>query len=326
MRIKLAQIDGKLPNLALMKMSHFFKAQGYEVHFTERLHRDLFEPEFDQVYGSSIFKERSAKARDLFQRNHPFAFIGGTGTDKTETVEELIGEDQYEHYDYSIYPDFKHSIGFTQRGCRLKCKFCVVPEKEGKNVSLNSIYDIWREGTERKVHLLDNDFFGAPGWQDVAREIVDGCFKVCLNQGINVRLINEEACEWLARMQCYEDNFQRHGLYTAWDNLKDGEIFFRGIDMLERAGIKPQQITAYMLIGYDKNETWERIFDRFNRMVARGIKPYPMVYNESNRELKRFQRWVIGRFYQFIPWEHYQKVDHSKKQPQHDWLEGGVAA
>ena len=38
-------------------------------------------------------------------------------------------------YDYKIYPDFEHSIGFSQRGCRLKCKFCVVScciRKEGK--------------------------------------------------------------------------------------------------------------------------------------------------------------------------------------------------
>src|SRR6266436_1647510 len=35
--------------------------------------------------------------------------------------------------DYSLYPKFTGSLGFTQRGCRLSCKFCVVPIKEGKN-------------------------------------------------------------------------------------------------------------------------------------------------------------------------------------------------
>jgi hypothetical protein len=48
-----------------------------------------------------------------------------------------------------------------------------VPEKEGKNKNLNSIYNIWRPGTEKKIHLLDNDFFGQPNWQDVAQEIID---------------------------------------------------------------------------------------------------------------------------------------------------------
>jgi aryl carrier-like protein len=36
MKIRLTQIDGKLPNLALMKLSHFYRAQGHEVCF-ERL-------------------------------------------------------------------------------------------------------------------------------------------------------------------------------------------------------------------------------------------------------------------------------------------------
>jgi hypothetical protein len=306
MMVRLTQIDGKLPNLALMKLAHWHKAQGDSVHFSDRIHRDLFEPEYDLVLGSSIFKF-SEKARATFKREFPLAVIGGTGTDDWTTVEEIIGEDEYENYDYSIYPNFKHSIGFTQRGCRLKCKFCVVPQKEGKNRNINSIYDIWRDGTERKVHLLDNDFFGSPDWRDVAREIIEGDFQICLNQGINVRLIDEEACETLSRMQYRDDQFKAKRLYTAWDNFKDGDIFFRGVDMLEKAGIPPKHLMVYMLIGYDKNETWERIFDRFNRMVARGISPYPMVFDHTNLELKKFQRWVIRRYYQFIPWEQYNK-------------------
>lgn len=306
MNIRLTQIDGKLPNLALMKLSHFHKTQGDNVFFTERIHKDLFEPNYDLVFGSSIFKF-SEKARQTFKRNFPLSFIAGTGTDSKTTVEELIGVDEYEYYDYDIYPNFKHSIGFTQRGCRLKCKFCVVPEKEGKNKNLNSINDIWRLGTEKKIHLLDNDFFGQPNWQDVAKEIIDGNFKICLNQGINVRLIDEESCDYLSRMQYYDDSFTKRVLYTAWDNFKDGDIFFRGVDMLEKAGISPKRLMVYMLIGYDKNETWERIFDRFNRMVARGIMPYPMVYDKDNKALKKFQRWVIRRYYQFVPWEEYQQ-------------------
>lgn len=306
MNIRLTQIDGKLPNLALMKLSHWYKSQGDQVTFTERIRKDLFEPEYDFVMGSSIFKF-SEKARQTFKKDFPNCFIGGTGTDLITTAEELIGVDEYENYDYSIYPNFKHSIGFTQRGCRLKCKFCVVPTKEGKNRNLNSIYNIWRPETEKKVHLLDNDFFGQPQWQDVANEIIDGNFKICLNQGINVRLIDEESCEYLSRMQYYDDSFTKRVLYTAWDNFKDGDIFFRGVDMLEKAGISPKRLMVYMLVGYDKNETWDRIFDRFNRMVAKGIMPYPMVYDKDNKQLKKFQRWVIRRYYQFIKWEDYQK-------------------
>jgi hypothetical protein len=65
-------------------------------------------------------------------------------------------------------------------------------------------------------------------------------------------------------------------LYTAWDNLGDEERFFRGVDTLERHGIHPRNLLVYMLVGYDKRETWERVCHRFNRMVERDIRPFPM--------------------------------------------------
>ena len=104
------------------------------------------------------------------------------------------------------------SLGFTQRGCRLKCKFCVVPTKEGKPRSINTIWDIWRgDPHPRKLHLLDNDFFGQDEdqWRARIAEIQDGGFKICLNQGINVRLISEEGAKALASVEYRDDQFQQ---------------------------------------------------------------------------------------------------------------------
>ena len=56
--------------------------------------------------------------------------------------------------------------------------------------SVNTIADIWRgEPCPRHLHLLDNDFFGQTRdqWEARVGEIRDGGFKVCLNQGINIR-------------------------------------------------------------------------------------------------------------------------------------------
>lgn len=323
--IRLTQIDGKLPNLALMKLSHWHKAQGDNVYLTRHIERDMFEPDYDIVYGSTIFSF-SEKHTERFVKNWPEAILGGTGTwakalldsgiskDIGRTVEsEVIGRG-YEFYDYSIYPEYQWSIGFSARGCRLRCGFCVVPQKEGRPRPTNTIYDIWREGTEKNICLLDNDFFGQDKTQLEKRinEILEGGFKVCFNQGINVRLIDDNAAYWLSHLPYYDDQFKTRRLYTAWDNLKDEEIFFRGVSKLETAGVPPTHLMVYMLVGYDPNETWERIFHRFNKMVERGIRPYPMVYNNNNKELKRFQRWVIRRHYEFIKWEDYQVV---KEEP-----------
>lgn len=305
MLVRLTQLDGSLPNLALMKLSHWHKSRGDEVVLTKEVQRGLFEPEYDKVYGSAIFKFSQERLM-RFQREWPGALVGGTGTPYPWTVEEVIGSD-YEHYDYSGYPDVDYSIGFTQRGCRLKCKFCVVPTKEGKPRSVNTIANIWRGAPwPRKLHILDNDFFGNPDWPARIAEIREGGFRVCLSQGINVRLINEEAAAALATIEYRDTKFSRRRLYTAWDNLHDERVFFKGVDTLERAGIPPANVMAYMLVGYDKAETWERIWHRFNRMVERGIRPYPMVFDRARQDLCAFQRWVNTGLYRACTWTEFE--------------------
>lgn len=307
MRVRLTQIDGALPNLAIMKLAAWHKARGDVVTITRDVERGLFEPAYDKVYGSAIFGFSQDRLM-RFQRVWPGAVVGGTGTPFTHTVEQVIGED-FEQYDYAGYPDFTASIGYTQRGCRLKCKFCVVPTKEGKNRPAGPIASIWRgEGHPKNLILLDNDFFGNPEWGDRIAEIRDGGFRVCLSQGINVRLIDDAAARALATIDYRNTDFARRRIYTAWDNLGDEKVFFRGVDMLERAGIPATHLMAYMLIGYDGAETWDRIWHRFTRMVERGISPYPMVYS-GRADLKCFQRWVIagGGQYRWISWGDYER-------------------
>lgn len=307
MRVRLTHLDGKLPNLALMKLAHWHHAQGDTVTFSRKVAPEMFESGYDRVYGSAIFGFSRHNVA-AFSEQWPEAMVGGTGTDSPETVEQRLGVEEYEHYDYSHYPDFTGSIGFTQRGCRLRCGFCVVPKKEGRPRSVNTIAQIWRgEPYPRHLHLLDNDFFGQPmeQWRARVEEILAGRFRVCFNQGINIRLITEESAAWVARLPYYDDGFTVRRLYTAWDNLKDEGIFFRGVDMLERAGVPPTHLMVYMLVGYRAGETMDEIMYRFERMTARGIRPYPMVYNNANRELKRFQRWVIRKAYTFVPFDQY---------------------
>lgn len=317
--VRITQLDGKLPNLALMKLSRHHRDQGDRVVFTRSPYRHLDEPSYDVVYASSIFSY-SAPHVERLRAEFPGAIVGGTGTSSSASVEEIIGQEA--GVSYEDYPGFDGSLGFTQRGCRLSCKFCVVPGKEGRPQSVASINDIWRGGKHPKhIHLLDNDFFGQSEeqWRARVDEIIGGGFKVCLNQGINVRLLTRDGAASLAKMDYRDDGFKIRRIYTAWDNLKDEEIFFRGVDMLRDVGIPPTHLMVYMLIGFDKRETWDRLFYRFNKMVALGIRPYPMVFgdrkktlplgghnaNIDGRTLGEFQRWVIRKAYTFTPFEAY---------------------
>jgi hypothetical protein len=319
MNVRITQLDGKLPNLALMRLSHWHREHDDAVTFTRSPYRHLGEPEYDRVYASAIFDYSKAHIERL-RAEFPSAIIGGTASGSHQTVEQIVGA--HAGVSYDDYPAFTASLGFTQRGCRLSCKFCVVPGKEGKPQSVSTIADIWRgPGHPRHIHLLDNDFFGQAEeqWRARLAEVRDGGFKVCFNQGLNVRLMTAEAARELATVDYRDDGFTTKRLYTAWDNLKDEEIFFRGVDTLEAAGIPPTHLLAYMLVGFDKKETWERLLHRFNKMVARGIRPYPMVFGDrmrtlpmggcnariERRTLMEFQRWVIRKAYTFIPFEDY---------------------
>ena len=307
MNVRITQIDGKLPNLALMAISAYHRKCGDEIFFTRDVERGLFEPEYGAVYASCIF-QFARNRLDRLLKSYPEAIVGGTGTLTQRTVEEAIGDER--ELDYSLYPGFTGSIGFTQRGCRLACKFCVVPKKEGKNRSVRSIPEIWRgPGHPKNLHLLDNDFFGQPReqWRARIAEIREGKFRVCLNQGINVRLLDDEAAAALASIEYRDDQFQERRLYTAWDNLRDEQIFFAGIDRLEKAGIPPKNVMAYMLIGFDITESWDRIWHRFNRMIDRGIRPYPMVYDRKRTDLLSFQRWVLTGLYRIVKWDEYKR-------------------
>jgi hypothetical protein len=317
MKVRLTHLDGKLPNLALMKLAHWHRSQGDSVTFSRKVAPEMFEPQYDVVYGSAIFGF-SRRILEAFQGQWPGSIVGGTGTESLQTVEQRLGVEEYEHYDYSDYPAFDGSIGFTQRGCRLRCGFCVVPKKEGKPRAVNRIADIWRgEPHPKHIHLLDNDFFGQSEeqWKARVAEILEGGFKVCFNQGINIRLITEESAVWIARLPYYDDQFRTRRLYTAWDNLKDEGIFFRGVDALERAGVPPTHLLVYMLVGYRQGETWDEVMYRFNRMVERGIRPYPMVFNNQNLDLKRFQRWVIRKYYTFVPFAEYNVNTKGRPSP-----------
>lgn len=321
--VRITQLDGALPNLALMKLSHWHKTQGDRVLFSRSPTRDLFEPaQYDRVYGSAIFAFSSDRI-ERFRREFPDAVVGGTGTLTATTVEDVLGiPADYPGLDYDMYPAYRASLGFTQRGCRLSCKFCVVPWKEGKPRSVHSIADIWRgEGWPRHLHLLDNDFFGQDEWHQRMAEIREGGFKVCFNQGINVRAMTPEVAASLATVEYRDDAFKRRRLYTAWDNLKDEGVFFRGIDMLDAAGVPPNHVMAYMLVGFAKAETFEKIQYRFSRMVDRGVLPYPMVFDcratdpARYRRLKKFQRWAVTGLYRAVPFSEY---DASRKRRDDD--------
>ena len=297
MRVLLCQLDGKIPNLALMKISAYHRTRGDEIRLSlgAQFERGLF-GDYDLVYASALF-QKTLPLVERLKVVYPSAVIGGTGVDMVTTVEMygLGGEG----LDYSIYPVFRQSIGFTQRGCRMNevtCPFCCVPKKEGRVRGEGTIPQIWRgEPWPRELLLLDNDFFGHPDWRQRIREIKDGGFKVSFNQGINARCLTEEAAEAIASVDYRDDSMQVKRIYTAWDSKGDEKRLMDGLNRLVKYGVKPDQIMVYMLIGYWPGETHEQRDYRRRRLREFGARPYPMPFTRTP-ELIGFQRFCVGAY------------------------------
>ncbi len=325
MRVLLWHLDGRLPNLALMRLAAYHRALGDVVELRRvsnpsaldeaafrQVEPRFDDPRWDRVYASAIF-ERTRPLVERVAALYPGCEIGGTGTrDIGRTLDDVgVGDGPL---DYSDYPDWRASIGFTQRGCRFRCGFCVVPTKEGRARSHHTISQIWRgEPWPRHLLLLDNDFFGGSEWRERIAEIRAGGFRVSFTQGINVRVLSDEAAAAIASVDYRADDMRERRIYTAWDQLGDERVLFRGLERLVLHGVRPDDIMVYLLIGYAAGETHEDRDYRRRRLREFGCRPYPMPYHRTP-ELVGFQRWVLGAYDKRIPWEKWRAARWSPRR------------
>jgi hypothetical protein len=130
MWIHLIDADSKMPNLAIMKLSAFYKAKGAFVTMSKGDSISFSNRLPDKVYISIIFKKNAHMFDGLRDRYPSIVFdIGGSGYDLKK---ELPPEVEILKPDYSLYPKNDYSIGFSSRCCirsTKTCPFCVVPVK-----------------------------------------------------------------------------------------------------------------------------------------------------------------------------------------------------
>ncbi len=333
MKVLLAQLDGALPSIALMRLAAHHRDLGDDVELRRSSNVEIgLWDSFDKVYASAIFR-KSIPVMERLKQIYPNAILGGTAIDpprsgeliplspiisRTYTELESLGIDENLR-DYNIYPGEHRSMGFTMRGCRLDCSFCKMQTREGPAHSVATIADLWRgDPWPRELLLFDNDFFGQPegAWRARIREIRDGGFKVSFSQGINARFLNDETAAAIASIDYRDDGMKNKRIYTAWDNLKDEERLFTGLRALERHGVNPDHIMVFVLVGYWPGETAEEREYRRVRLREFGARPYPMPYVRTP-ELVGFQRWIVGaydkpskRWPDGVSWEQWQAANY----------------
>ncbi|AXF52124.1 MAG: putative radical SAM domain protein [Podoviridae sp. ctcf755] len=280
MKVRLIDVDSKIPNFALMKISSFHKKKGDDVGWYEH----LFDyDDTDILYISKIFK---------FSKDVQYLPInakiikGGTGYDIQNKLPEEI--ENILDLDYSLYPKCNYSILFMSRGCIRNCKFCVVPKKEGK---IKQVIPVNLNPNGKWIMLLDNNFFACKEWRENIGILKQYNQPVDFNQGIDLRILDEEQCKALATLKI-------KSIHCAWDNYKDKEIILPKLEMLCKY-VKPYKITCYVLVGYESKYITDQDLERVLVLDKMGIDPFAMGYinfddpqYQKSQEVKDFCRWV----------------------------------
>lgn len=242
------------PNLALMKLSAYHKARGNEVY----LNFPLQQP--DISYASCVFTwhaKRRASVPDA-------ATLGGSGIDLKA---ELPPRVEHTMPDYSLYPNIDFSMGFTSRGCLRRCPWCIVPEKEGALKPWASIYEFW-DRRHKKIVLLDNNLLAAPNWQTTFAELITARVEVDFNQGLDIRLVNEEMVSYLKRVKTRQLRF-------AFDDIAYESAVRKGIELLVASGINSRKLSFYVLVGFSNDDT---AVERMRILHSYNVDIYPMAY------------------------------------------------
>jgi len=195
-------------------------------------------------------------------------------------------------------------MGFTSRGCIRSCPWCIVPQKEGPIQDHAPLGEFLRHD---KLILLDNNFLASPKWRENMGRLINGKIAVNFNQGLDIRLIDQEVAHLLSRTRYMDHKFRRRTLHFAFD-LPDLESdVIRGVTLLERAGIRLSHLMCYVLVGF--NRDFQSDLGRVKTLIRLGVRPYVMRYNfrRDDHRLNAFARWVNGRYWEVCEWENYTR-------------------
>ena len=284
MRVGLIDVDGhgKFPNLALMKISAYHKAKGDEVDWYS-----AFCGWYDVVYMAKVFSFTADYGYVI--SNADKVVKGGTGYDYSVVLPEDIDRMQP---DYTIYPKIdKHTAyGFLTRGCPNKCKWCVVPKKEGNIRPYMDVDDIAINSRHNLV-LMDNNILAARGYALMQfGKIIKGGYRVDFNQGLDARLVDDEIAQKLASIRWI--NSIRFGC----DTPKQIVEVEKAISLIDSYSVNPKRYFLYTIITKDMYESYERVshFRGYKRIRVQA-QPYRELDNPKQvlpQWQKDMARWA----------------------------------
>lgn len=281
MKVGLIDVDSHhYPNLALMKLSAWHKAQGDEVQWW------FGWDQYDRVYMSKVFDD--TYSADFLEPSNAREIIkGGTGYG---LLNALPYDVEHIYPDYSIYPELTKdtAYGFLSRGCPRACPFCIVSGKEGRRSAKVADLSEWWNG-QKNIVLMDPNILACRDNMDLLGQLADSRAWVDINQGADARLLTEENIFILNRIKI-------KAIHFAWDMVDQSSAVLRGLELYAKHGVLDERRRrVYVLTNF--NTTIQEDLYRVYKLREMQFDPYVMIYNKPNapKEIKRLQRWVNNK-------------------------------
>jgi len=225
--IVLVDVDSRIPNLALMKLSRYYKKLGKKV-ILEKHKTNINKPE--KVIASSVFyQDASQKKLSLLRKVYADRLeLGGSGVSLEKRLPSKI---ESLMPDYSIYPENDRAIGFITRGCNLSCRFCIVPKKEGELKQVAKFTDFVEQGQD-KVVLLDDNLMAFNGVCEILETILQKKYQVNFNQTLDLRYLTPEIAKLFRLVDSRNYNFTSTYYYFSINLPKNLELYREKFELL----------------------------------------------------------------------------------------------
>lgn len=291
MKVGLIDVDShNYPNLPLMKLSAWHKAQGDTVRWYNPFEH------FDLVYKSKVFADTPdydyCINADRVVRGGTGYAIHGAGGEHYCKEDDPGLPDEVEHVypDYSLYGITDTAYGFLSRGCPRGCSFCIVGKKEGFcSRKVANLSEFW--SGQKNIVLNDPNVLACSEWRDLLGQLARSKALVDFNQGLDARVLTEAKCIALGEVRIKEVHF-------AWDRYDDKEKILPKLRMFaDLCKAKPHGHNGNVFVLVNHSSTFEQDLERIYTLRELGYWAYVMVYDKrhANRRYLDLQSWCNNR-------------------------------
>jgi hypothetical protein len=243
-RVVLFDLDSRIPNLALLKLSTYYKERGFEV----RLARQPSCLKADKYLASAVFHtELTRRKIDALRVIYGADVeIGGSGVDLSKRLQP---EAETCFPDYSLYEHQHYAVGFLTRGCPKRCAFCVVPAKEGPVKMKSAPFSDFVPTGQRNVMLLDDNLLSFPEVESLLVETARKHYAVNFSQTLDIAYLTPKIYDLLLKVNYQNARFTRKRIYFSCNHPGTCRQFADRRDMLMGFGI--DAVCVVSMYGFD---------------------------------------------------------------------------